>query len=353
MELYRLKLELFYYGVDLSVEAIKKLNLVNGKLTFDDYITTRGLILMLNEDIFVNAEINKESNYKIDYVDNSFVIINNGKLISSINNIIQPPKFALNGDIISAGYHITNFVNVHGDRARLQPIGGCVNSCAFCDMDSLEYIIKDIGNLDEAFRIVLEHERIKHCLISGGSPKERQEDYDYLTSVYKYFPEKYKNIAFDIMMTPRSEFIGKDSIQDYKSYLEKLKSWLISGLSINLELYNDDLRKKYISGKEQIGKEKYFEFIKIAVEIFGIENIRSCVIVGLESKEDTLRAVRELSELGCIPVLSPYVPYKLDVAKPTPEFMEEVLIESNNIVKQKGLKLGPTCKVCNHNIINF
>lgn len=118
-------------------------------------------------------------------------------------------------------------------------------------------------------------------------------------------------------------------------------------------MYNDSLRKKYIPQKEYIGKEKYYEFLKIAIQVFGKTNVKSCIIIGLEEVEDSIKAVEELCRLGCMPVLSPYIPINNVIPAPTPDTMKKVLLQSQKIADEYKVALGPSCNLCKHNTIHF
>ena len=124
-------------------------------------------------------------------------------------------------------------------------------------------------------------------------------------------------------------------------------------ISVNLELYHDSLRRKYIPEKWNIGINSYREFICQAVDKFGRGKIRSSLIVGLEEMEDTLRGVEELCSWGCIPVLSAFVPDKgTDMAsypQPTVEFLTETVARAAEIAENYGTALGPLCRPCTHN----
>ncbi len=156
-----------------------------------------------------------------------------------------------------------------------------------------------------------------------------------------------------LCLSPRGYNINDISDESYEKYLKQLKKWNISGLSINLELYSDEKRKKYIPQKDNKGKENYFRFIKLAVSISGKGNVRSCIIIGLEEIEDSLKAVEELSKLGCMPVLSPYIPINKEIHMSKSEFMKEILIRSKEITDKYEIELGPLCDSCKHNTINF
>lgn len=353
-ELYEYKLELLYCGVSISKSCYTVLKKgKDGQVNNNDYITTKGLMLLLDNKIYVNANLDNKSDYVIDFRNNEFILVNNDKVICSVK-IIQPPDFALDKVALDNGELITNLVNVHGDRLRLQPIQGCANCCKFCDINKFAYREHDVQELDEAFMYALKNVNFRHVLISGGSPRYLNESYEYLNNVYKYFGEKYGDkYPIDVMLVPRGLKVDNNNEEGYKEFLNKLKSWHITGLSINLELYNDQKRSELIPQKDMVGKEDYFKFIKLAVDIFGKGNVRSCIIIGLESIDDSLMAVRKLCEVGCMPVLSPYVPNDDLIKQPTPEFMKEVLNKSRKITEEYNIELGPLCESCRHNTIHY
>ncbi len=353
-KLYKTKLDLLYYGVYLSAKCYNSLKKgVTGNVNTNDYITTKGMFLILDDYAYVNANLNKKSPYKLDLINKEYLLYKDDVLICPVK-IVQPPESALQEKQISSGTLVTSLVNLRGDRIRIQPIDGCANRCKFCDLNTHKYHLNPIADLDEALNCVMQEDEFRHILISGGSPLNKQEDYDYLNNVYKFFGEKYgEKYPIDVMLIPRSLKVNETSDEDYENFLKTLKSWHISSLAINLELFNDELREKYIPQKDFVGKDSYVRFIKLAVKIFGAENVRSCIIVGLESLEDTLNAVDLLCSIGCMPVLSPYIPIDNKIQAPTPDFTEKVLLESARIASLYNMELGPTCDSCKNNTIHF
>lgn len=353
-EMWEYKLDLLFYGIRISENCYELLRKgKKGKITNEDYITTKGLFIILNDSVYVNAMINANSQYFVEREDTNLILKYDKQKICSIR-IIQPPDFALNSITLPNGKMITDLVNIHGNRIRIQPIRGCANRCRFCDLNRLKYQLMTIEDLEEAFIYARDNIGFRHVLISGGSPLNSQADFNYLNNVYRYFGEKYgKTFPIDIVLVPRGLNINDNSKESYEKFLKKLKEWNISGLSINLELYNDLKRKIYIPQKDDVGKENYLKFIKLAVEIFGKENVRSCIIIGLEDINDSLKAVEKLSKLGCMPVLSPYIPNDNKTFLPNPKFMKEILIKSKEITDKNKIKLGPICDSCKHNTIHF
>jgi biotin synthase-related radical SAM superfamily protein len=151
-------------------------------------------------------------------------------------------------------------------------------------------------------------------------------------------------------MTPRGFTSYLDKSQ-YESYIKHLKNIGVKGLSINLELFNDKINMQYCKEKSLIGKDRYFTFLKIASKVFGTKNVRSGLIVGLESKEDTLKAVEEICKCGCMPMLSPYIPYNDIGDYPSAEFLIDIYKETERIIKKYNIPLAPLCEKCKHNTL--
>ena len=347
-EYTKIKIDLMMNGVCLNERVKDYLVLKYGKKFYnDDYVTTTGIMMELNNNVFATVHLNNNSTYKIELINNKLFLTSNSMSINMPINIWNPSDFMADDRKNENGL-ITNYVNAHFDRARLNPISGCNNHCAFCSMNGIQYKRNSINEMSLALKEALKDKRITHILISGGSPKE--EDLPYLTEVYEYFCNNFDKYDIDVMMTPR----GFDSYSDasqYEKYIKYLKEIGVKGLSINLELFNDELCAKYCREKYLIGKENYLTFLQLASKIFGTENVRSGLIVGLESKEDTLKAVEEICKCGCMPMLSPYIPYNGIGNYPTAQFLIDVYEETNKILKKYNIPLAPLCKKCKHNTL--
>lgn len=342
------KINLMMSGVCLEKSALSFLIENYGKKFFnDDYVTTTGIMIEMKSG-YLTAHINSDSKYKITYNNqNKIQLEYEGKFIPI--KIWKPSPFMINCQKNNNGTPLTTFVNVHFDRARINPISGCNNSCAYCSMNETPYKKNSIAEMDEALKEAFKDNRVTHVLISGGSP--RPCDLKYLTDVYEYFCKKYPDYDFDVMMTPR----GFDSYFDdtqYEPYIKHLKEIGVKGLAINLELYNDELCSKYCKEKSRMGKDRYFKFLSLASKEFGTENVRSGLIVGLESKEDTLKAVTEICKCGCMPMLSPYIPYNgIGGGYPSVDFLIDVYNNTEKILKVYNIPLAPLCKKCKHNTL--
>ncbi len=94
-ELYKYKLDLLYYGISISRICYTTLRKgKNNQININDYITTKGLMIALEFKIYVHVNLNKDSQYKSDILNNTYVLKYKDVVICHIS-IIQPPDFAL------------------------------------------------------------------------------------------------------------------------------------------------------------------------------------------------------------------------------------------------------------------
>lgn len=342
---FKLKAYLFEKGLRISKEAKNILDKESDIWLMDDYITCSGLTLHYN-NCYVTAGANNESDIElIEKKGKLFIKCMNGQLIET--TVITPPNY-MDDKIIIDGKKITVYVNTYTDRVRLQLISGCVNKCKFCNATDFKYEFNSIKGLEEALKIALSQSKIRHVLISSGSVKN--EDLKKITEMYKYFGNKYSNLDIDIMMTPRGFNSYTDSSQ-YEGYINLLKNNGISGISVNIELFNEIALKKYCPEKFAIGQDNYFKFLELAVKIFGKNKVRSLLIVGLEPLSDTLKGVEKLAQIGCNPVLSPLFPYGEANFPPNAKLFIEAKQKSEEICKKYNILMGPLCNPCTHNVL--
>lgn len=362
MEYTELKIRLMQQGA-VFTEKAKDHMCKNrfGHITFHDYATTGGIIVEINGLIFVNVpESHEDSPFCIDYLEQRFILTMDRNIVDAAIRILPVPQYALDNVRLENGVPVRELVMTHAHRLRISPIHGCSYHCQFCTCNGQRYNEIPCEDLDQAVQIALQDPNISpdHVLISGGTPDAREETYLYLNKIYQYLPQKYPSFEFDVMLSPRGLHVRDNNEQGYKEFLNYLYYECgIQTLSVNLELFNDQFRRKYIPEKWKVGIDNYLLFIKNAVDVFGRGRIRSSIIVGLEQIEDTLRGIEEICEQGCIPVLSAFIPDSgTDMAsyeRPSVEFLSETVERASGTAEKYGMALGPLCRPCTHNSLTM
>lgn len=243
------------------------------------------------------------------------------------------------------------------DRIRIKMIGGCEfknygMGCEFCDVPfseekfSLNQIISALKQLKESGT------EFRHILIGGGTCLHQNiwEDIINLTKWLKA-DEYFKNKPISLMSILPPAGKNKESI------LYRLKEAGIEEVAFNLEVSDEKLAEKLMPGKYK-GKEVFYKTMTDAVSVFGVNSVRSALIVGLDKKENIVSEVRRMAENGIIPCLSALRALRKASANlkihPTNEYLidvyyrcKEAITKFPNPVK----KLGPPCERCRNNML--
>lgn len=349
----RLKFRLLAEGITITEAAAAALREANGdrQLTPADYASTTGLILQLEDDVWVNAPIHQHnpnfvtvSSFKLDRSGEGFVVHGGG--MSSAARFWPPPLY--HGGIGGNGKPWNNYVFTHGDRARLAPIQGCTMTCTFCNIPYEDrYATKPVDAILAAAHTALDDplQPAHHLLISGGTPSRR--DVDYLREVYRRVLEEFPGVGVDIMMVP------VDRLFD----LPELDRLGLNEISINIEIFGEGISADLMRQKHRQGLDYYLDFLGNAAGVLGPGRVRSMLMVGLEPMADTLDGIRAIVERGCVPVLSPFRPDPAtplrDAAPPSAELLEETYLRALDITSAADVRLGPSCPPCSHNTLTF
>ena len=350
MKDYEIKLELLFYGVRLS-NIVKKELITSGKVeVFNDYITCTGMMISFNNQ-YVTCKINENSKYIVDFVNNQICLKKDNNIIKKII-IIEPAKYMINNELNRNGQPYSDYVVVHKYRARIQPISGCAYDCKFCNDNLYKYQKYPIELLDDALQKAIKENEIKNLLISAGTPKKINSDYEYQNDVYKYFCKKYDSLPIDIMTAPRGIDINKNK-ESHIEFFKMLKLLNIADLSVNLELYNEEARRKYIPLKNYYTRKEYLDYMQLATEYLENNIVKSGIIVGLENEDDTLKAIEELAKRKIRVILSPYIPFNNIGKSPTPEVMKRILLRAKEITNKYDSTLSSKYIWCRHNEISF
>jgi hypothetical protein len=349
----RLKFRLLAEGVTISAAARRRLDDLRGRraLSPADYASTSGIILRLEDDVWVNAPISDfNRNFVVaprstlDVTRDGFVVRGDG--LESEASVWLPPVY--HDQLLSTGRPANHFAFTHADRVRLSPIRGCAMRCRFCNVPYEDpYETKPVDSMIEAIDLAFRDplQPAQHILISGGTPVPH--DVAFLREVYVRVLQAFPGRHVDIMMVP------VDGLFD----LPRLKAMGLHELSINLELFSPEAASEHAPQKHRQGVRRYLEFIADATVVLGAGRVRSILMVGLEPAESTLTGVQAILEAGGVPVLSPFRPNPAtplrDLPPPTAETFEDIFLRATDLTAAAGTALGPSCAPCTHNTLTL
>ena len=241
------------------------------------------------------------------------------------------------------------------DRLRIKLISGCENKnmgkgCKFCNLPLSQYSFT-LQEISDALNHLKESQiPFRHILIGGGSclsPDSWEKIIEICRKLKNdsYFCEK----PISIMTMPPPIDV-----------LPQLKEAGVEEVAFNLEIADEHLASYLMPGKHNQGKTPYYETFRVAVQIFGIGNVRSALLVGLDKEKDLYNEIITLADMGVIPCLSafralPGSAFEGEIG-PSNEYLLKVYQNAVYILKNQERdiqELGPRCPACCNNMLIF
>lgn len=346
---WKVKAELLCYGLNISDQQRDVIS------AFNPFINEKGFINAIHivfKDVLINVCVAenfcKKSPYSVQENNrNEWILLKNNIPLGSFTFLDFPDWVynKINGEMIG------KVARPHSDKCiSFWPSLNCSyikkgQGCKYCGLTSLSEI--DMIQLEpeyiaEIVHIALEHNCNYEINLSGGTCSSPDNSANYLSFVCTEIVKKCGRIAISI------ECVPPDNI----TYLLKLKNSGATSITMNIEVYDEELRKSMCPGKGVINNKRYFDSLKYAVEIFGEGNVFSVLIVGIQPKQDIIAACEKMIEMGVIPTLIPFKPLDGTPMENAPltdctdyiEVSRKVAI----MLKNRHLEIGKTsgCAAC-------
>ena len=245
------------------------------------------------------------------------------------------------------------------DRLRIKLIAGCEYKnigvgCHFCNLpiSKKRFTRNEIKEaLTHLKALGLPQEPgfpLRHILIGGGTciSADIWEDIEWLCRFLKeddFFGDKPLSLM---------------SVLPPKEKLQALHNAGLEEVAFNIEISDEALAKEMMPGKRRQGKLAYYSVLEESVRIFGIGNVRSALLVGLDTSDAVMDEVEHIAAIGVIPCLSAFRALPGSdcsvMPQPTNQYLREIYEESTerlHLMKGAIQELGPACKACRNNML--
>lgn len=255
--------------------------------------------------------------------------------------------------LTSRGLQYSKVAYLSTDRLRVHLTNNCRFKkagvgCTFCNMprDEETITIEDVREVVEDYQ---NNRAVKHYLVGGQSEEECLVT-DKLIDTIRTIRETDRNEHHRIyaMILPCDE-----------KTVDAMRAAGLNELAFNIEIYDEELAKKYMPGKSRIPRSEYMAALKKAAGRQQLGETRSMLIVGLEPLSSTYRCITELAQNKIQPILSVFRPLPetplADIVPPSMEKLCEVYKKASDICRQadQKLKLGPECIFCQNNTLSM
>lgn len=237
------------------------------------------------------------------------------------------------------------------DRLRIRHNSVCCfkslgRGCLFCHAKNLEEYNLDYDDIKSAIAYYNTALSFRHFMI-GGASNEQKEESEIIKAIIGIIRELSDKPIY-IMSLPPADL---KAIEEYK----KLGA---TEIAFNIEVFDPYIAQKIMPGKGSISRKEYLIALEKAVSVFGGEGqVRSMLMIGLESTDSTLCGVKSLCELKVSPMLTPFRPMAGTALQnhvpPTINECLEVYQKSKKICDNYGVTLGPSCSACQNNTLSL
>ena len=345
--LLKLKISILNQGVRISPNAITAMQ----KLGYMREGVFQSVDLFFPNGLVINApcktEFSELSPYYIEYSGSSYVLMYNDELLTEISfDVVDTysQRVATNGTL----YRQAAFLAT--DRLRIHHQFRCIfkeqnQGCKFCNIKLKE------GNfsLSDVFEIIdfyLQNVKFNHFLIGGGSGSEMKEIQN-IVAIAQHIRKQSSKPIYAMCLPPKNVSV----LYDYKNAG-------INEIGFNIEFFDREIAKKLMPGKGAIPLSQYENAFIEAVKIWNSKgNVRSMMVLGLESLDSFYSGVEWLCTLGVMPIISIFRPmrnmYMKDALPICNEKIKKIYDNLLEITAKYNLKPGPSCIYCQNNTLSM
>lgn len=345
--LLKLKISILNQGVRISPNAITAMQ----KLGYMREGVFQSVDLFFPNGLVINApcktEFSELSPYYIEYSGSSYVLMYNDELLTEISfDVVDTysQRVATNGTL----YRQAAFLAT--DRLRIHHQFRCIfkeqnQGCKFCNIKLKE------GNfsLSDVFEIIdfyLQNVKFNHFLIGGGSGSEMKEIQN-IVAIAQHIRKQSSKPIYAMCLPPKNVSV----LYDYKNAG-------INEIGFNIEFFDREIAKKLMTGKGAIPLSQYENAFIEAVKIWNSKgNVRSMMVLGLESLDSFYSGVEWLCTLGVMPIISIFRPmrnmYMKDALPICNEKIKKIYDNLLEITAKYNLKPGPSCIYCQNNTLSM
>ncbi len=348
-----LKAELLTNGINATAEALKEVGIKfkeqNHGLFGWDFEDHTNVTLpddfSLPDGTIVQFRRNSTSRYLVDIVNGEMTLCDENKNLCQVKWIPRPKfyskKTTSNNSMVKIGqvggedclfFCYQNYCSHFSQNEQ----------CLFCNLvstsETYDSVLKrkDTQDIGEVAKAAFSEGNVRHVLLTGGCFNHQKEIdlvSEIVTSIKDY--TGLSHVPGTILPSPPK------TIEE----IEKYYASGIQAIGFSMEIWDEKMYEAICPGKSKnVSHTEFVDSIRNAVNVFGEGNVYGVFVLGLEPKENFLKGVRELAEIGAniVPfVWSPNPGSKLEGHRaPSSKWYVDTVIEAAKIIHDAKVPAG-------------
>jgi len=257
---------------------------------------------------------------------------------------VQPPS-AFYGGKTKGGIPYGRIATLHGPYLALSPTNRCQflssdDRCRFCGVgDHGLHDLVPVPDIVEAVRVARAEHRVDMVHLSIGH-LGGEDGGVRLLEPYVHALKKH----FDVLVAVDALPPATDG------WIDRTYGMGADLVSYNLEIFDPDRFERICKGPARVvGRQRFLDALAYATSVFPLGAVVCHLIVGLEPLASTREGVRTLVDLGVVPVLPVYRPFKgrdlraepdVERFEPTLAELSDLYSELSRLARARRLPLG-------------
>lgn len=309
IDIRMVKYELLCYGARCSLDVLNMIRKINPYAGINKSVHSTPFFI--NNNIFVNVPIRESYTKSSPYIiksDKKQLILCKGNINVCKLTILSLPNWYEKRTSNNTKMH--DVLSIHNKNVlALTHYTNCYyiskgQRCLFCSVEcnrNLRLLNLDIRKQDIVETLVEALKENCHysLALSEGVKNNNDRGAVYFSSILKKISDSGLLIKSSVELAPPIN----------SSYIDLLHSCGASSIIMNMEFFDNKIRKAYCPGKGEISTEQYINALRHSVRIFGSGNVASVLIVGIESIDNTITCAKLLLDMGVLPIIIPFKPY--------------------------------------------
>lgn len=208
--------------------------------------------------------------------------------------------------------------------------------CRFCGIgislkNKTTIPVKTPAQLAEVAEAAVRLDGVKHFVMTMGTINETDKGALYMAKCVRAVKAAV-DIPVEVQFEPPADLDVLTEVRDAGA----------DSIGIHLEAFDQAVRERILPGKARISVDYYFTTLRRAVELFGVGQVSSYIIVGLgESPASIIAGCQRLVDIGVFPFVVPLRPIlgteMQDVTPPSPEIMTLIYRAVAGMLELRGM----------------
>ncbi len=270
-----------------------------------DYVAC-SLEVVLPEEVSVSVPVGERftenSPYLLGTNGQGFWMARDGERIEV--RIVPQPRYYTQA--APSGLPMWRIGTAYGGYIAINPAAGCAFTqlgvpCRFCDIATRAVEREaplSVTDVVETIRAAFAEGAVEFVYLHIGYLEGEDAGIRFLEPYIDAIKRHFDTLVAVQLQPPR-----------HNRWIDRTYAMGVDALSYSVEIFDPALLRQHCAGRaEHVGRERYYEALGYAANIFPSGTVWSDLIVGIEPPESTMAGIDRLVGLGVLPVLSLFRP---------------------------------------------